>query len=164
MAQPSGDFSARPKKGLSRCSQLSTYSLKIPMSESDLHRIQASPCSLAGRGTPCRPGRTKADLGVKPLGSGSSIPLPGKPHCRRWSELGQAAWGPLGPQAWQEMPPAFPTTSKCLEVPTHSPYPPMSGEVPGSAHRPFPGPQPPTSLGYLHAIHAVNATLALLSL
>ena len=95
-----------------------TSGLKVLVRESDLHRIRESPCSLEGQGTQSPPGRRKEDLVVKPFGSGSSIPLPGKPHSRRCSDLGQVVWGPWGPRAQQEMSPAFPTAS----------------EVPRSAH------------------------------
>lgn len=58
--------------GLRQFSLLRAYSLKMWVRESDLHRIRASPCSLAGQGTLTPPVRRKVGLGVKPLSSGSS--------------------------------------------------------------------------------------------
>lgn len=122
---------------MSQCSHLRTYSLKASARESDLHRIQASPCSLAGQGTPSPPGRRKAGLVVQSFDSGSPTPSQESPTPE--DTLSLARW--LGVH-WDRglgkkhlLPSPLPPN--CPEVPTWGLYLPMSGEIPGFAYRPL---------------------------
>lgn len=77
--------------GLRQFSLLRAYSLKMWVRESNLRRIRASPCSLAGQGTLSPPARRKVGLGSS-LSALAHPPFPKKvPPSGRHSELGWVA-------------------------------------------------------------------------